>query len=69
VEYRLQKKNEQVAVLVEAEPSVPEKEYPELARKLQEDIRQKATVTLPVEVHPAGTFPRLETKTPRIIKG
>jgi phenylacetate-CoA ligase len=69
VEYRLQKKNEQVSVLVEAEPRVPEKEYAELARRLQEDIRLKATVTLPVEVHPAGTFPRLETKTPRIIKG
>jgi phenylacetate-CoA ligase len=69
VEYRLQEKNEHIVVLVEAEPSVPEKEYPELARKLQEDIRLKATLTLPVEVHPGGTFPRLETKTPRIIKG
>jgi phenylacetate-CoA ligase len=69
VEYRLQKKNGEVVVLVEAEPGVPEKEYPELARKLQEDLKLKATLTLPVEVHPAGTFPRLETKTPRIIKG
>jgi phenylacetate-CoA ligase len=68
VEYRLQKKGDQVVVLVEAEPQVSEKEYPELARKLQEDIRLKATLTLPVEVHPAGAFPRLETKTPRIIK-
>jgi len=58
-----------VVVLVEAEPGVPEKEYPELAQKLQQDLRLKATLTLPVEVHPAGTFPRAEMKTPRIIKG
>jgi len=69
VEYKIQKKDEQVAVLVEAEPSVPEKEYPELAQKLQQDIKLKAHVTLSVEVHPAGIFPRLETKTPRVIKG
>jgi phenylacetate-CoA ligase len=69
VEYKLQKKDEQVSVLVEAEPGVPEKEYPELAQKLQQDIKLKATLTLPVEVHPPGTFPRLETKTPRIVKG
>lgn len=69
VEYRIQKKSDQVVVLVEAEPGVPEKEYPELAQKLQQDIKLKATLTLPVEVHPAGTFPRLETKTPRIIEG
>ncbi|MBI4524187.1 MAG: hypothetical protein HY695_10295 [Deltaproteobacteria bacterium] len=69
VEYRLQKKGEQVVVLAEAEPGVPEQQYAGLAQKLQQDIRLKATVTLPVEVHPAGTFPRLETKTPRIIKG
>lgn len=69
VEYQLQRKGDQVVVLVEAEPGVPEKEYPELARKLQEDLRLKATLTLPVQVCPAGTFPRAEMKTPRIIKG
>ena len=69
VEYKIQKKEDQVVVLVEAEPGVAEKEYPELAEKLQQDIKLKAHVTLPVEVHPAGTFPRLETKTPRVIKG
>jgi phenylacetate-CoA ligase len=69
VEYQLQKKDGQVTVLVEAEPGVPEKEYPELAKKLQQDIKLKAHVTLPVEVSPPATFPRLETKTPRVIKG
>ncbi len=69
VEYKIQKKNEEVAVLVEAEPGVPEKEYAELATMLQRDIKLKAHVTLPITVHPAGTFPRLETKTPRVIKG
>jgi phenylacetate-coenzyme A ligase PaaK-like adenylate-forming protein len=69
VEYRLQKKDDQVTVLVEAEPGVPEKEYPELAKKLQQDIKLKAHVTLPVEVSPPATFPRLETKTPRVVKG
>lgn len=69
VEYKLQQKGDQVVVLVEAEPGVPENDYPELAKKLQQDIKLKAHLTLPIEVSPPGTFPRLETKTPRIIKG
>lgn len=69
VEYKLQQKGDQVVVLVEAEPGVPEKDYPELGKKLQQDIKLKAHLTLPIEVSPPGTFPRLETKTPRIIKG
>jgi phenylacetate-CoA ligase len=68
VEYKIQKSAEKVTVLVEAEPGVPEKEYSELAQKLQQDIKLKAHVTLPITVHPAGTFPRLEMKTPRLVK-
>ncbi len=69
VEYKIQKKGEQVAILVEAEAGVQETDYAQLALRLQQDIKLKAALTLPIEIHPAGTFPRAEMKTPRIIKG
>jgi phenylacetate-CoA ligase len=69
VEYKLQKKSDQVTILVEAEPNVPEKEYPRLAQALQQDLKTKTTLTLPVEVHPPGSFPRAEMKSARVIKG
>ncbi len=68
VEYKLHKKGDQVVVLAEAESHVPEKEYSRLAKLLQHDLKVKTTLTLPVEIHPAGSFPRSEIKTARIIK-
>lgn len=66
VEYQLQRRGDQVAILVESEPNVSETQYPLLAQKLREDLKLKTTLTLPVEIHAAGTFPRSETKSARI---
>lgn len=68
VEYKLQKRGDQVVILVEAEPNVPEQQYPQLAKVLQQDLRTKTTLNLPVEVHPAGSFPRSEMKSARVIR-
>jgi phenylacetate-CoA ligase len=67
VEYKLQKKGDRVIILVEAEPHVPENEHAKLAERLQQDLKFKTTLTLPVEVHPPGTLPRSETKSTRVI--
>jgi len=69
VEYQLQRNGDQVKILVEAEPNIAQADYSELARKLQEDIKVKTTLTLPVEILAAGTLPRSETKSTRMVKG
>ena len=54
---------------VRAEPVLgwPAERYPELAREIDEKIRQALSVRLEVELVPPGTLPRYELKTRRII--
>lgn len=67
-EWRVKQRLTSATVLVEAEPGVPKERYPELAKRLQDDIKEKTTVTLDVEVLDPGTLPREEGKTKRIIR-
>jgi len=66
-EYRLQKTLTGATVIVEASESVSELEYENIAKKLQQAIKEKTTVRLDVKVEKPGTLPREEAKTKRVI--
>ncbi len=66
-EYRLKRRGDGLQILVEAEPSVPDRDYERLKASLQEDIKIKTLLTVDIEVTVPGTLPREEAKTKRII--
>jgi len=66
-EYRIQRKEMELKVLVEPQPGIPKEDYEKLAVLLQAKIKEKALVTLGVEVLQPRSLPREEAKTKRII--
>ena len=68
-EYRIIKTEKSGGIIqVEPIPEIPKDRYPGLAIKLQEEVKEKTTVTMEVELMEPGTLPREETKTKRVIK-
>lgn len=68
-EYRIRKTQKGGGViLVEPVPEFPKDRYQVLAKALQEEIRQKTTVNMEIDIKDPGTLPRDEAKTKRVIK-
>ncbi|TDA67008.1 MAG: phenylacetate--CoA ligase family protein [Clostridia bacterium] len=57
---------DQVQIKVEARPQVGGESYTRLGQKLEEALREKIGVRLPVEVLAPGTLPRYEMKAKRV---
>jgi phenylacetate-CoA ligase len=67
-EYRIKKIPGNIFVLVEAEKGISKDDYPRLSELLQNDIKDKTTVRVNIEVLEPGSLPREEAKTKRVIK-
>lgn len=67
-EYRIKPTRTNAIVMVEAKPGIEKSDYQKLAKTLEEDIRDKTTVRLIIEVNPPGTLPRDDVKSKRIIR-
>ncbi|SPD71907.1 putative Phenylacetate-coenzyme A ligase [uncultured Desulfobacterium sp.] len=67
-EYRIRVKRTNAIVMVEAKPGIKKTDYQKLSKILEEDIRDKTSVRLMIEVNPPGTLPREDVKTKRIIR-
>jgi phenylacetate-CoA ligase len=55
-------------ILVEPKSDVPQSEYDNLIKRLQEDIRSKTTVRMDISMEKPGSLPRDEVKSKRIIR-
>lgn len=67
VEFRIQKVMTSAKVYVEAMPHIAKSDYDKLAKSLQRQIKDKAYVTLDIQVLEPGRLPREVAKTKRVI--
>ncbi|MDP2727963.1 MAG: AMP-binding protein, partial [Dehalococcoidia bacterium] len=56
-----------LTIVAEPRPEVPEKDYPALARRIQNEVRAKVEVRPEVDLKPYGTLPKTEFKAKRVM--
>ena len=56
-----------LTIVAEPRPEIPEKEYPKLAKRIEDAVRLMVEIRPNVDLKPYGTLPKTEIKAKRVV--